>query len=87
MFTPHARQLWHGEKPSSTQELAEFTLFRSSNAVTEASAEGSFSPQKVIDTPLRNALLTEPSKKVSFSGFFSSYGSEQKTPLSSVRCF
>jgi hypothetical protein len=43
-------------KLDSAQELASFALFLYTIPVTEASVERSFSKQKFVETPLRNAL-------------------------------
>ena len=46
---------WQG-KLHVAQELAEFAIFLFSIAVTEAAVERTFSVQKFLETPLRNAL-------------------------------
>ena len=70
-------------KLNVAQELSEFAIFIHSIPVTEAAVERTFSVQKILDTPIRNALSEKVVQAALFVRFnFLNFGDENLIPPS-----
>eukprot|EP00668_Euglena_longa_P035922 GGOE01046156.1.p1 GENE.GGOE01046156.1~~GGOE01046156.1.p1 ORF type:complete len:248 (-),score=30.69 GGOE01046156.1:159-881(-) len=73
--------LYWESKLGVAQELAECALFLFSVPITEAAVERTFSVQKFVDTPLRNALQDELVQSMLFVKFnFLNFGEKSLIP-------